>query len=121
VTGYYGDANSVYHGFVRSTDGRITSFDLPTPCTGTSSPPGDCAFEGTFPASVNVLGAVVGTYYGEDGSPHGFLREANGTIKQVDAPGADNFTDIQVINDFGQMAGFVSDANLVNRGLLVKP
>lgn len=121
VTGYYGDANSVFHGFVRRANGQITTFDVPTKCTKTSSPPDDCAFEGTFPAVVNVLGEIVGTYYGENGNPHGFLREADGTIKKVNAPGAGNFTDIQAIDDFGQMAGYVVDGNVVIHGLVVKP
>jgi hypothetical protein len=121
VTGYYGDANSVFHGFVRSADGRFTTFDFPTTCTKTSTPPDDCAFEGSFPSAVNDLGDVVGTYYGEDGNSHGFWRRADGTIKRVDVAGAGNQTDIQTINDFGQMTGIVFDANAVEHGLLVKP
>jgi hypothetical protein len=121
VTGYYGDSNGVIHGFVRSANGRFTTFDVPTACTETATPPQDCFFEGTFPSSVNVLGKVVGTYYGEDGIAHGFLREADGTIKKVDVLNAGDATTIQVINDFGQMTGFVTDSNLVEHGVIVKP
>jgi hypothetical protein len=121
VTGYYGDSNAIFHGFVRSTDGRITSFDFPTKCTKTAATPEDCAFEGTFPSVVNVLGKIVGTYYGEDGNPHGFLREADGTIMKVDFPNTADVTDIQSINDFGQMTGFVFDPNAVEHGVIVKP
>jgi hypothetical protein len=121
VTGYYGDSNSVFHGFVRGTDGRFITFDFPTTCTNTATPPDDCAFEGTFPSVVNVLGAIAGTYFGEDGNPHGFLREADGTIKTVDVSNAGDVTDIQSINDFGQMTGIVTDSNDVNHGVSVKP
>jgi hypothetical protein len=121
VTGYYGDANLIYHAFVRRANGGITSFDMPTKCTNTSTPPEDCAYEGTFPSSVNLLGQVVGTYYGEDGNSHGFLRDADGSMKKVDLPGAGNFSDIQSINDFGQMTGYVTDSNGVNHGLLASP
>jgi hypothetical protein len=29
ITGYYADANSVSHGFLRSPDGKFTTFDVP--------------------------------------------------------------------------------------------
>ena len=121
VTGYYGDSNSVFHGFVRSADGRFTTFDFPTTCTKTANPPQDCALEGTFPSALNVLGQVVGTYAGEDGNPYGFLREADGTIKKVAVPNAGDVTQIQAINDFGQMTGIVTDSNSVDHGVIVKP
>jgi hypothetical protein len=70
---------------------------------------------------VNVLGQVVGSYFGEDGNPHGFLREADGTIKKVDVPNAGDVTQIQTINDFGQMTGIVTDSNVVEHGVIVKP
>lgn len=121
VSGYYVDANFVFHGFVRSPDGHITSFDVRTTCTETPNPPADCAFEGTFPANVNVVGRVGGTYYGEDGNPHGFWRDANGTITRFDYPGANYFTQPNAINDAGQITGIVYDPNLVVHGLLVTP
>jgi len=121
VSGYYGDANSVYHGFVRSADGKITTFDVPTTCTKTPNPPADCAFNGTFPANVNLLGRVTGSYSGEDGNPHGFWRDADGSIKRFDAPGAGNLTVPQAINDAGQITGIVFEPNLVVEGLLVIP
>ena len=49
VSGFYADVNSIYHGFVRTASGSITTFDVPTTCT-TAVPPADCAFEGTFPS-----------------------------------------------------------------------
>jgi hypothetical protein len=121
VSGYYVDVNFIFHGFVRSVDGRITSFDPQTVCTSTASPPADCAYNGTYTAGINLLGRVVGTYYGEDGNPHGFWRDADGTIVRFDAPGDTNFTSPVAINDEGQITGIVYDANIVVHGLLVKP
>jgi hypothetical protein len=121
VSGYYVDANFVFHGFVRSPDGRITTFDVRTSCTDTPNPPADCALEGTFPANVNVLGRVGGTYYGEDGNPHGFWRDADGTITRFDYPRENYFTEPTAINDSGQITGLVYDPNLVVHGLLVTP
>src|ERR1700722_14794730 len=34
VTGYYQDKNAVFHSFVRTPDGKITSFDAPNVLTG---------------------------------------------------------------------------------------
>jgi hypothetical protein len=121
VSGFYGDANSVYHGFVRRADGWIVTFDVPTTCTKTSSPPADCAFNGTFPSAVNITGRVVGAYYGEDGNPHGFWRDADGSIRKFDFPGAGYFTLPGAINDWGQITGIVYDPNVVVHGLLVTP
>ena len=42
ITGYYLDANNVYHGFVRSPDGKFTSFEAP----GADTTPDD--FNGTY-------------------------------------------------------------------------
>jgi hypothetical protein len=121
VVGYYGDVNSVFHGFVRSPDGRITDFDVPTTCTRTASPPEDCAFNGTFPSTVNLLGTVVGAYFGEDGNSHGFLREADGAVRKLDAPGSGYFTFPTAINDFGRVTGIVYDPSFVVHGLLAYP
>jgi hypothetical protein len=121
VSGIWVDVNFIYHGFVRNPDGRITTFDVPTICTKLSSPPADCAYNGTYAAGVNLLGRVVGTYYGEDGNPHGFWRDADGSITRFDAPGSGYFTQPVAINDSGQITGLVYDPNIVVHGLLVKP
>jgi hypothetical protein len=121
VSGYFVDSNFIYHGFLRSPSGQIKTFDFPTTCTDTAQPPADCAYEGTTPANVNVLGTVTGTYYGEDGNPHGFVREANGDITRIDYPGVNYFTSPQAINNWGLITGLVYDPNLVVHGLLVTP
>jgi hypothetical protein len=120
VSGVYADTNSVYHGFVRTASGGITTFDVPTICT-TTAPPADCAFEGTFPGGVNLAGSIVGTYYGEDGVPHGFSRAANGSITTFDVPRKGYLTVPLSLNDFGQITGIALDAKFVTHGLLVIP
>ncbi len=118
VVGYYVDTNDVGHGFVRNAEGIITVFDVPTKCT-TSTPPADCAYEGTYPDSVNNLGAVTGAYYGEDGNSHGFVRNANGSITRLNVPGYQTY--LSAINDFGVIAGLVYDSSFVLHGLYARP
>jgi hypothetical protein len=120
VSGQYVDANSVVHGFVRSASGSITSFDVPTTCT-VAAPPADCAFEGTWAGGINLVGTVVGVYFGEDGVPHGFWRAANGSITTFDVQRRGYLTDPISLNDFGQITGIAFDARFVTHGLLVTP
>jgi hypothetical protein len=64
ITGYYIDPNEVYHGFMVSASGAITTFNAPG--AGTQ---GD---EGTYPRSINDNGVIVG-YYSDFGDVyHGF-------------------------------------------------
>src|SRR5580700_7049880 len=64
--GYFLDANSTFHGFVRSSEGRVTAFDAPGAGTG--------AFQGTGPFGLNSEGAITGLYVDADNVAHGFLR-----------------------------------------------
>jgi hypothetical protein len=50
ITGYFLDANNVFHGFVRSPEGKFTSFDAP----GADLTPGD--YNGTTPAPSTMPG-----------------------------------------------------------------
>ena len=120
VSGYYIDVNSVFHGFVRSASGSITTFDVPTTCTA-AAPPADCAFEGTQAEGINIVGTVVGAYFGEDGIPHGFWRAANGSITTFDVPRGGYLTVPGSLNDSGQITGIAFDAKFVAHGLYVIP
>jgi hypothetical protein len=70
TTGHYIGRNAlgiVNHGFLRSPQGDIVTFDVPD----ASSAPGD----GTFPRSINANGAVIGNYSAADKEVNrGFLR-----------------------------------------------
>jgi len=80
IMGYYIDAESVYHGFLRAPDGTITEFDVP----GQGTQPG----QGT----VEVFGMtpqkeIVGTYLDANNLYHGFLRTSHGEFISFDCPG----------------------------------
>ena len=61
ITGIYTDANFVYHGYLRSPEGKIVTVD----------PVGSTY---TFPASINDLGSITGYYTDANNVYHGFLR-----------------------------------------------
>ncbi|MBV9226128.1 MAG: hypothetical protein JOY85_19005 [Acidobacteriaceae bacterium] len=72
VTGLYNDGFSIYHGFLRTRNGTITTFDAPGAGTG--------AFQGTIPLGITLTGVVAGIYLGpNDGNflgvyqGHGFI------------------------------------------------
>src|ERR1700692_2014242 len=80
ITGFYVDASSVQHGFVRASGGKITEFD----------PPGSIF---TNPNAIDAPGDITGFYFDANFVGHAFLRDTNGTFTQIDAPGADNSGD----------------------------
>src|SRR3984957_4102762 len=65
ITGYYRDAQSVSHGFLRDRDGTITTFDSP----GSTY---------TYAASINRIGMIAGAYNDDEGASNGFLRHSHG-------------------------------------------
>lgn len=68
VTGYVVDEKHVVHGRIRREDRKITMFDAP----GADLTAG--AYNGTFPFSNNVEGAITGYYTDANGAAHGFVR-----------------------------------------------
>lgn len=112
IVGYYFDATSVNHGFVRQPDGAITKFD----------PAGSM---GTFVYAVNWEGAITGFYSDASSVYHGFLRSSRGKINTFDAAGAGTGpgqgTITGDINDFGVIAGYYYDASSVGHGFLRSP
>ena len=69
ITGFYVDENYVYHGYVRTLEGKITTFDAP----GAGS---TAAWQGTQPMTINPEGAITGYYTDANNVVHGFLRPA---------------------------------------------
>jgi hypothetical protein len=61
ITGEYIDANNVYHGYLRSTDGNILTVD-----------PVGSTF--TLLDGINDAGVITGYYSDANGTSHGFLR-----------------------------------------------
>jgi hypothetical protein len=70
----------VFHGFLRTPDGAITTFDVP----GAGIGPG----QGTRAGNINPPGAIAGRYIDASDVSHGFLRVPDGTITTFDAPNA---------------------------------
>jgi hypothetical protein len=116
ITGYYLDANNVYHGFVRSPDGKFKTFNAP----GADTNAGD--FNGTLPNAINDAGAITGVYYDVNNEGHGFLRGPQGKFTTFDVPGGI----IGVINPIalnlvGAIVGVYEDQNGVFQPFLRHP
>jgi hypothetical protein len=74
IVGTYFDAFGVGHGFIRSKEGSITTFDVP----------GDVF--GTYPSAINPSGATTGLYIDGAGTTHFFVRAAGGAVTSFDLP-----------------------------------
>jgi len=66
VTDAYADASNVVHGFLRTPDGKFTTFDAPGAGSGN--------YQGTQPTGINAEGAITGFYVDANGVYHGFVR-----------------------------------------------
>jgi len=80
MTGFYVDANGVYHGFVRDLSGTMTAFDALGAGTGGG--------QGTISYSINLRATTIGPYVDSNTVGHGFVRDANGNFATFDVPGA---------------------------------
>jgi hypothetical protein len=111
ISGFYVDASSVQHGFVRDQHGKITEFD-----------PTGSIF--TNPNAIDAPGEITGFYFDANFVGHGFLREPDGTITSFDAPGADttpgsgNGTFGVGLIPGGEVEGVYVDANGVLHGFV---
>ena len=90
AAGYYQDNQGLYHGFVRATDGTITSIDV----EGAGN---------TYAGSIDRAGRITG-FYSQNGINHGFLRAPNGSIETFDPPGS--FGTVALSIDNGAITGF---------------
>jgi hypothetical protein len=79
IVGYYGDANHLFHAFVRNAQGRFISFDAP----GALQQQFVIA---TFPVEIEDDGTVLGEG-GPAGTNRGFLRSRDGVWTIFDPPG----------------------------------
>jgi len=76
VTAGFLDGNYVMHGFLRTREGKIVTFDAP----GAGTTPGSSSstwYQGTQPASINPEGAISGFYTDANNVVHGFIRLPN--------------------------------------------
>jgi hypothetical protein len=107
VTGSYIDGKGVCHGFIRSSSGTITTFDV--------SGAGDGFFEGTIGNGINSAGTVVGYDANDSDAYEGYVRAASGQIQTVQVKGAGTGqgqgTHVLNINDAGTLMGYYGSAS----------
>jgi len=121
ITGNWLDGNLVEHGFLRTPDGHITTFDAPGAGDASGS------YEGTVPYMIDSAGVIVGYYEDASQACHGFLRAPNNTFTTIDAPGAGancaegEGTWAGSINPFGEINGYLVDSTLVYHAFLRSP
>jgi len=99
-------AGSVQHAFMYSHE---MFSELKVPFNGV---------RGTLAESISDKGEIVGAYYGDDSSFRGFLRTGS-QYTPIDFPSA-VMTNLNGINNAGQMVGWYYDENWVLRALFVE-
>jgi hypothetical protein len=116
IVGYYTDTYIVPHGFVRTPDGHMISFDAPGAGLGAGLDQGTVAY------SVNELGVIAGQFEDANDVFHGFVRLPEGYFSAFDAPGAGTGayqgTLAFSINPEGATAGIYIDGNSVVHGFV---
>ena len=116
IAGSYQSADTVFHGFLRSRGGKFITFQAPGADTTAGS------FDGTYPSSINDLGAITGYYWDANGFSHGFLLSPDGNFTTFDVPGAGGYgTTPKAINFEGAVAGVYTDSNYTFRAFLRSP
>jgi hypothetical protein len=115
IAGWAVDNHYVDHGFLRYPDGANVTIDAPG------------AINGTTVQSINDFGVITGTWIDSQEVTHGFVRNLDGHFTSFDAPSAGDVgldgegTFPLSINDFGVIAGFVTDSNGLNHEFLRSP
>ena len=110
IAGQY--VSTDFYGFVRTPDGKITSF---TVLKGTS---------GLSVGTINAAGAIVGSYDDANQVAHGYVRDPDGRITKFSVPGAgtgsNQGTTPFANNSAGAITGYYSDSNGAYHGFLRK-
>jgi len=111
ITGWYTDANSRRHGFLRAPDGTFATFDVVSP-----SSPGI----GTEPSSINSDGVVTGDAADGITPEVGFVRMPDGRLTTFAVPGPSGAfgTAGLSINNAGEIAGIYFDSSDVNHSFV---
>ena len=121
IAGAYVAPSIVYHGFIRASNGTISTFSAPDAGTSIYSA------QGTEPTSINSSGEVAGIYLDSSNVPHGFVRTASGTFTEFNAPGGGSFTNendrtlgisMMNIDAAGDVAGSYFDKKFAQHGFL---
>lgn len=122
ITGFYVDANGVFHGFLRTADGTVTA-PIDASGAGTVAAGKGFKFAGTLPVGLDAAGNITGILADTNGVFHGFVRAANGSITNFDAavPGTAGFFPGTIpisVNGAGDITGTYEDTNGVNHGFV---
>jgi probable HAF family extracellular repeat protein len=116
VVGYFTDASVVPHGFIRTRDGHLTTFDAPGAGLGPNLD------EGTVPYSINDFGVIAGQFQDSQFIYHGFIRYPDGAFTTFEVEGAAALagagTQALSINNWGGTAGYYTDANFATHGFV---
>ena len=131
IAGFIRDANAARHGFLRAPDGTFTIFDDPGAGTCSTSCGTIGNGQGTRAYAINPAGTITGFYTDNSARCHGYVRAANGTFTQIDAPDAGKGPFPQGtfpsefspagINPAGAITGFYVDASSVQHGFVRAP
>jgi hypothetical protein len=69
IAGIFTDDDSVFHGYLRATNGSITAINDPSAGTG--------AKQGTLSLAINASGMIAGAYLDSNSGLHGFLYDSS--------------------------------------------
>lgn len=124
AAGEYQDSAGVWHGFVRTAGGIITTIDAPGASTVPASVPcptqdGSGPTAGTQVLGINRSGDVSGHFWDTSNNEHGFVLSHTGTFTQIDFPGAFQ-TGGGGLNDFGVVVGHYVDASCNASGYIAR-
>jgi len=105
IAGWYRDAGTLVHPFVRDAAGVLTEFEVP-------------GLRESYVTGMNGPGKIVG--YGLDArsKQRGWVRDARGRFTILTAPGAATVTQPYAINDDGVIAGIYLDGRNAAHGFL---
>jgi hypothetical protein len=107
IVGRWTDASGNARGYLRTPDGKITSFDPLDPCAISRLP--------AAPHGINDAGDIVGRCFDSAGNEHGYLMGTDGAFAIIDVDGALT-TDAWMVNNAGEIVGDYSDSNGVVHG-----
>jgi hypothetical protein len=117
TAGSYQDSAGVWHGFVRTAGGTITTIDAPGASTIPGSEPcpsqdgqGGTTVAGTLVHGINSLGDISGHFFDTSYNEHGFVLSQTGKFTQIDVPGAFQ-TGGGKLNDSGEVVGHYVDTS----------
>jgi hypothetical protein len=106
VAGIYYLSTGYFHGFVRTIDGTITSFDATNAVATTAN-------------NIDPAGAIAGAYYDSSFVERGYVRSPDGKhFTEFNVSGAGQGTSANSSNSAGTITGNYVDSNGVNHGYI---